>query len=377
MSSRRRGFTLIELLVVIAIIAVLIALLLPAVQAAREAARRAQCVNNLKQLALAVHNYVSQNETFPPQVQNGGRSVWSNFGGPYWDPWPLDWTASILPQMEQSVLFNALNFNMSSGFNGSDTQNTTVLAQQVGSLLCPSENLKNPSMGPGSRKNYVANVGGPATIQAWTGIFVALRDASDGSSYAGVYVNSNSGRTFGFESVTDGTSNTAIFSETLLGSGPGANTVTLASTKRRGTYLWRPTGNNHVPLDGGLNSLAATQGFLAACRSIPGSQVAFGTLVPPNGNIWIAGNPGSCMMWDAYNHYNTPNGTGCDNVSDGNTGGYATLQDIFPPSSNHPGGVNVAFTDGSVKFIKDTISPQTWWAIGTRNQGEVVSADSY
>src|SRR5262245_59681203 len=94
----RRGFTLIELLVVIAIIAVLIALLLPAVQSAREAARRAQCTNNLKQLGLSVHNYVTQLDTFPPVVQNGGLAVWSNFGGPYFDPWPLDWTASILPQ---------------------------------------------------------------------------------------------------------------------------------------------------------------------------------------------------------------------------------------------------------------------------------------
>ena len=98
----RRAFTLIELLVVIAIIAVLIALLLPAVQAAREAARRAQCVNNLKQLGLAMHNYNSQQNCFPPQVQNGGPTAVWNSTAVYFDPWPLDWTASILPQMEQS-----------------------------------------------------------------------------------------------------------------------------------------------------------------------------------------------------------------------------------------------------------------------------------
>src|SRR4051812_13329429 len=101
---RRRAFTLIELLVVIAIIAVLISLLLPAVQAAREAARRAQCTNNLKQLGLAIHNYISQQDSFPPVVQNGGKAVW---GTPYFDPWPLDWTASILPMMEQGTLYNA------------------------------------------------------------------------------------------------------------------------------------------------------------------------------------------------------------------------------------------------------------------------------
>ena len=98
----RRGFTLIELLVVIAIIAILIALLLPAVQTAREAARRAQCTNNLKQLGLAAHNYLSQQGTFPPLVQNGSYIVWgSTFSGGtgltglYYDPWPLDWTASL------------------------------------------------------------------------------------------------------------------------------------------------------------------------------------------------------------------------------------------------------------------------------------------
>src|ERR1700751_1923600 len=99
---RRRGFTLIGMLVVIAIIAVLIALLLPAVQAAREAARRAQCVNNLKQLGLAVHNYISQNDVFPAQsIQNT----------PTWG-WFAPWTAGVLPHFEQQPLYNALNFSL-------------------------------------------------------------------------------------------------------------------------------------------------------------------------------------------------------------------------------------------------------------------------
>ena len=381
----RPGFTLIELLVVIAIIAVLIALLLPAVQAAREAARRAQCVNNMKQIGLAMHNYVSAQETFPPVVQNGGYGVWNNLsGGPYFDPWPLDWTASILPQMEQQTLYNSLNFYFSSGFNGSDTQNVTVLATQINSMLCPSESLKTTSFGPGTRKNYMANVGGPATISAWTGMFVALRDDPNNGvptylnpNWAGVYSNSNSGRTFGIEGVTDGTSNTAMISESVLGSGPAANRVTRATTKRPSTYLFRPANITTVTVDGGVLNTVATVNFVNICKSMLGTTIAFGTLVPPNGNIWIAGNPGSCMMWDSYNHFMPPNQAGCDNPADGNTGGYGTLPDAMPPSSSHPGGVNMLFTDGSVRFIKDTISLPTWWAIGTRNGGEVISSDSY
>jgi len=374
---RARAFTLIELLVVIAIIAVLIALLLPAVQSAREAARRAQCVNNLKQLGLAVHNYISVNESFSPVVQNGGKAVWSNFGGPYFDPWPLDWTASLLPQMEQQAMYNALNFSLSSGFSGGDTQNTTVLAQQVASLLCPSENQKTTTIGPGTRKSYMANIGGPGCIMAWSGIFIPLKDSPNGTDWAGCYVNGNSGRTFGFEGVTDGSSNTAMFSESLIGSGPSAGpNVTLNSTKRRGTYEWEVPGIQ-TPLDSGANGVAIATQFTAACKSLPGNTPSFGTLSPPNGNVWIAGNPGSCLMWDSYNHFMGPNQTNCKSITDGNTGGYGAVQSALPPSSNHPGGVNIVFADGSVRFIKDSINLPTWWAIGTRNGGEVISSDAY
>jgi prepilin-type N-terminal cleavage/methylation domain-containing protein/prepilin-type processing-associated H-X9-DG protein len=379
LTKNRRAFTLIELLVVIAIIAVLIALLLPAVQAAREAARRAQCVNNLKQLGLACHNYASQQDCFPPQVQNGGLGVW---GTPYFDPWPLDWSASLLANFEQSPMYNSLNFAVASS-TGNDLQNRTVLSQQVASMLCPSENRASNAIigGVTSRKSYHANVGGPAVISAWNGMFTCLQQ--DQFGYNGVYSNGNAG-VVKFGQITDGTSNTALLSETHVGSGPtpGAGNVTLSNVNGRGdTYMWRPTGGQLTTgYDMGAAGGPIALAFVQSCLGIPGNVVAFNTnggLSPPNGCVWIGGNPGSCMMWDAYNHFMPPNSFACDSTTDGNTQGYASLCDAFPPASNHPGGVNIGFADGSVRFIKNSVNLQTWWAIGSRNGGEILSSDSY
>jgi hypothetical protein len=126
----------------------------------------------------------------------------------------------------------------------------------------------------------------------------------DDHSFAGVYSNGNSGRPVNLASVTDGTSNTAMLSETLIGSGPAANQVTLGGTKRRTTYLF-PTSVN-APPDQGVNGAKSAMDLVAQCKSLPGSTQAFGSLAPPNGNVWIAGNPGSCMLWDAYNHFMPP-----------------------------------------------------------------------
>src|SRR5437867_399909 len=163
MSSRKSGgFTLIELLVVIAIIAVLIALLLPAVQAAREAARRAQCVNNVKQIGIALHNYHDVVGTFPPEAVNDGAP--RHWQGMWWN-----WLTFILPQMEQGTLYNAINVNLN---NGHPANLTTVYQAIIGSYLCPTDDSKKifndlwwangqswGTVTPGGTTNYVANWG--------------------------------------------------------------------------------------------------------------------------------------------------------------------------------------------------------------------------
>ncbi|QDV33846.1 DUF1559 family PulG-like putative transporter [Tautonia plasticadhaerens] len=364
--QKRRGFTLIELLVVIAIIGVLIALLLPAVQAAREAARRAQCTNNLKQLGLAAHNYIDTNGSLPPF--NSSIDERLHWGTPVFDPWPLDWAASTLPYIEQGPLYSALNFSF--GSNGSP-QNATVLRTLVNTMVCPSDG-ELPAAGPGSSwRNYAANIGGPSPFMAWSGTFVSFRNDALGNS--GGHQNSNIGPV-GMARIRDGTSQTALFSEMLVGTGPPSPVPANHPLAKHG-YAFKLSLDS--PVDQGGSGGPAATAFVQACRSIPGTQESFGTLTPANGAYWIGTNPGSCIIWSGYNHYNGPNGYNCQANNDGNTGGYGNIMNALPPGSNHPGGVNVCFADGSVKFIKDTIAIPTWWAIGTRNGGEVVSADQY
>ena len=147
---RRPGFTLIELLVVIAIIAVLIALLLPAVQAAREAARRAQCTNNMKQLGLAMHNYHSANNCFPPGGTNASTSAGQVAQG--WGCWSAQ--SMMLPYMEQTTIYNAINFNIvcESTVTDDDLVQTTGTTRSISAFLCPSNQVlpySQYSGGPG------------------------------------------------------------------------------------------------------------------------------------------------------------------------------------------------------------------------------------
>jgi prepilin-type N-terminal cleavage/methylation domain-containing protein/prepilin-type processing-associated H-X9-DG protein len=371
-----RGFTLIELLVVIAIIAVLIALLLPAVQAAREAARRAQCTNNLKQLGLSVHNYHQQQNCLPAT---------SMFLGPTNDVgwgWNASWCVFMLPNLEQQPLYNAYNFSVNAdnpilGGNALGMANTTVVYSALPTLACPSESQKVRPLPPFAPTNYVANHGGPGTIRMWSGTIVEFLTAAvqgDKVNPPGTYwwsADSNLGF-FGFESVTDGATNTALFSEKLTGyssQNAGVNLTLYANGPDAKRGIFQTGISTQFNGQSSANALASVQ----TCRAVPPTT--------PNNTGWMQGFSWAVgYPWytaaNGYHHYNTPNLLSCD--SGGDTGSpFGGATGMITATSNHPAGVNVCFTDGSVKFVKDSVSPQTWWSLGSRNQAEVVSSDQY
>ena len=192
MNQRRSGFTLIELLVVIAIIAVLIALLLPAVQSAREAARRIQCVNNCKQIGLALHNYVESRNVLP------GADMVFNVT-------ELSALTNILPYLEQSNIYNSVNM----AFSYQDPQNTTAMYAVVNGFVCPSD-LPSAVPALGAQTNYMANMGSGIVWQSAIGPNVGLPDPN------GVFYGNSSTR---FAAITDGLSNTSFYSERVLADG--------------------------------------------------------------------------------------------------------------------------------------------------------------
>jgi prepilin-type N-terminal cleavage/methylation domain-containing protein/prepilin-type processing-associated H-X9-DG protein len=349
LKGNRKGFTLIELLVVSAIIAVLISLLLPAVQSAREAARRAQCVNNLKQIGLAMHNYESAYGAFPQGMR-----------GCCWGSWLIP----VLPYVEQSALFNAWNaFGNNSGapgtidgnFRYAGVSNITVTSARVNAYMCPSDpnNLLTTGIGQTlatrmnvTSQNYVVNFGN-ITMQQGSIVngnfqaqftdpktnrvvpFLGAPFGDVGSPRPDITAGGGQGATNGIVqlgSITDGLSNTMMVSETLVGQSG-------ASLDLRGFSHWAYAANYS-----GMRTPNSTD---------------------PD---WMQSS-GYCN-WPAIRS-NPP----CQ----GGPGGMV----IIGARSKHPGGVNVTFCDGSVKFIKDSVNIVTYNALSSSKGGEVISSDSY
>ncbi len=316
---RRSGFTLIELLVVIAIIAVLIGLLLPAVQKVREAAARLKCQNNLKQLGLALHHYHDVMNALP---SGGMEQVWPV--DPTVPAGQFGWSAlaKLTPYLEQSNVYNTLDLTvpLTGGPNQGWQplpQNVFGLSQLVKLFLCPSDKMAviRPPYGP---TNYVGCVG--------SGVDGGLVKNTDGV----LYVNSQTRLT----DITDGTSQTALMSESILGPG-GPATVT----------------------SGDLQTLhvEATPTSAAAC-----SGSTYGTR---RGGMWASGAYSGAL----YNHIYPPNNPQPD----------CYKASVPSPAwkgarSRHTGGVNLLLCDGSVRFVGNSIQLTVWRALATRAGGEVV-----
>lgn len=373
--SPRRAFTLIELLVVIAIIAVLIALLLPAVQAAREAARRGQCINNLKQIGIGLHNYHTANDSFPM----GGAANWSIFPGQIypWSGWSAQ--AAMLGYLDQQPIYNAANFNFAPTFwggnglregrTGGAANNATINDTLVKTFLCPSDgnagrqNLNSYYACYGTTIRTCMTGGGQGSIGGWlpwpsTGLF-------------------SQWLAYGIRDCTDGTSNTIAYSEGLAGDGNGSAYGGSMSNPNpstyRGNFIMSPPG-------GGVASglYDAFQNQTAVFKDLQSCAAGFkmaraGTIADHRGYRWADDATG----WTMFNTVQPPNDTyngcrfGCNAYCDPSCGSF------YGASSAHPGGVNTLMADGSVRFIKNSINLLTWWSLGTKANNEVISASSY
>jgi len=332
---RRSGFTLIELLVVIAIIAVLIALLLPAVQAAREAARRAQCVNNMKQIGLAMHNYHDVHNSLPPaKIRAGSCATQYPASNGLPAGWVLNTTglALILGQLEQTALYNAYNFSHASsaaawtGGNtvvagGNAAVNSTVVGTLVAVFACPSDippqaidDQPNTASWPYSR--YQARKSNYALMASEYTDYSCPQEYGTNPARRGMFFNDVGLNVSG---VQDGLSNTCMVGEIRQ---------ELLDLPNFGPY-W------------GSGTHTSTH-----CWIVPPTSI-YASLTTPNAS------------WGLYG----PNPR--------------RLSYAWVASSLHPGGVNVTMGDGSVRFIKNSISVYTWSSLATISNGEVTSADSY
>jgi prepilin-type N-terminal cleavage/methylation domain-containing protein/prepilin-type processing-associated H-X9-DG protein len=330
------AFTLVELLVVITIIGILIALLLPAVQAAREAARRTQCCNNLKQLGLALQNYASAYKMLP-------NSGWSDATHGY----PTDYSplAKLLPYCEQENLHDLINYSVFPGGKfGLVPELYTVAGTVVPMFLCPSDSedpihtmTSGTATVPFAGTNYAYN--GGSGMGANTNLAAAT--PNDGISWTDAELD--------FGAIKDGTSQTIAFAESLRG--PGVN---LPATPAPDMQVYRA-----MPCSIALAQTAETGGVAALLPSVTGWDGKRLT-------TWVeSGVPTGPLMNGRF----TPNSP----IPDLTTGSAR----LCAARGRHPGGVNLNFCDGSVRFLIDSIDSGVWHALWTRDGSEVISGSAY
>jgi prepilin-type N-terminal cleavage/methylation domain-containing protein len=341
MSRPRPGFTLVELLVVIAIIGVLVALLLPAVQAAREAARRSQCQNHLRQVVIAAHNFEDNYKFFPPTQHTKviqGTTVSSGATA----------QALMLPYLEQGNKYNLfdMNYNVNSdaaihsSIPAKAGANAAARVTDVKVFLCPSDPSTAKTFDAG-RLNYMASLGGSSSYRGGTvldGIF-AIPFPSAGQEMKGTTI----------AAITDGTSNTAIFSETRRGTFPASSGASYDHTTSMtgGTY----------------SGTALTDGrAVTECNNVSSGKIHY------VGQQYYRNLPQNFV----YTHtlpvnWNKKNSSAQKFIC-GNSAFTAVHQ---AASSYHPGIANLALADGSVRTVSETVDFAVWQAVGSRDRGEV------
>ena len=297
MTFKKKGVGLIELLAVLAILAILLALLLPAIQMVRATAQRTSCSNKMRQLSLAVLNWESAHNYLPPAELNGHSFL-----------------SQVLPFVEQANVFNNVNFD----FFENDSRNISNRKFDISVFICPSDGASS-SITTGFRPtNYVGNYG------------TGFQKYGDNGAFATTLPKVELG------SVTDGTSNTALISESLIG-------LMNSNDPRRRVYR-----GPHLQLPDQLDA------FADVCRRIEDFETTYDDL--SRCSVWTNGS----HIYTLYNHVIEPNYASCTNNGD-------LLLGAFTASSGHTGGVNLAKLDGSISFVSDAIEPNVWRAIGSRN----------